>query len=116
MSPEQRDPGLLYDIVLAARKALLYTAGVSEARFLEDEMIQDAAIRNIEIIGEAASRVSDETREKIDLPWKKIIGQRHVAIHDYRKLDLDRIWTVIRDELEPLIAAIEGHLATLPSE
>jgi len=64
---------------------------------------QDAIIRNLEIIGEAAKRVSESTRKKNnDIPWRSIAGMRDVLIHDYLGVDLDVVWNVVVNEL-PLL-------------
>lgn len=63
------------------------------------------------VIGEAANRLTPATRSDIDLPWRKIIGQRHVAVHDYDKLDFHRVWNTVRNDLAPVVAVIERHLA-----
>jgi uncharacterized protein with HEPN domain len=113
MSPEERDPGLLYDIVLAAQKALRYTDTLSAEQFLADELTQDAVLRHVTIIGEAANRISGSTRAAIDLPWKRIVGQRQVVVHDYGRIDMALIWATVRNDLPPLVAAIEQHLSAL---
>jgi len=114
MSPEERDPGLLSDMVIAARKVVRYTDDVALEQFLGDDMMQNAVLHLLMIIGEAANRVSPATKTAIDLPWAKIIGQRHVVVHDYRRLDLNRIWQTTRTFLPPLVAAIERHLTEHP--
>ena len=78
-----RDTEYLIDILEAAKLALAYVSGKSKDEFLEDTQCQDAVIRRLEIIGEAARRISDETRAKHpDLPWKAMMGMRNVMIHE----------------------------------
>ena len=111
MSPEERDVGLLGDILTASRRALSYTDDLTEQDFLADSCTQDAVLRNLMVIGEAANRLTVATRATVDLPWKKIIGQRHVAVHDYDKLDFHRIWQTVRTDLPPLVDLIDRYLA-----
>jgi uncharacterized protein with HEPN domain len=65
-------------------------------RFMNAEELQDAVIRNIEVIGEAAKRVSEESRARLpQLDWKRICRMRDVLIHDYIGVDLDQVWSVV---------------------
>lgn len=65
-------------------------------------------MRNLEIIGEAAKRISPQRREEIPaLPWRQIAGLRDVLIHDYPNLDLERVWLVAAERVPELLAAVE---------
>jgi uncharacterized protein with HEPN domain len=71
--------------------------------FLETPMIQDAVIRNFEIIGEATKRLSPElTNAYPEIAWKQIAGLRDILIHDYLKVNLNRIWGIIEQDLPHL--------------
>ena len=63
---------------------------------------QSTAILQLMLIGETSKKLSEETRKKIDLPWKEIIGFRDMAIHDYVNLDLDKIWETIQQDVPNL--------------
>jgi uncharacterized protein with HEPN domain len=78
--------------------------------FVSDENLQDAVLRRIGIIGEAASKISAETRAAINVPWGQIIRMRNVLVHVYFGVDLNVAWITANDHMEPLIAAIEAHL------
>ena len=93
-----------------ARAALEFVDGVDETQFLQDRKTQHAVVRCLEIIGEAASRVSAETRAKLAIPWKDIIAQRHIAIHHYGKLQMPRVWATVRDDLPPLVKLLEEFI------
>ena len=79
-----RDEAYLLDILIAARKALKFTAGFSRAQFEKNELVQNAVMHPLEVMGEAASRVSEEFREAHgEIPWHKLIGMRNRLIHEY---------------------------------
>jgi uncharacterized protein with HEPN domain len=79
--------------------------------FLKNTMIQDAVYRNLEVIGEAARNLNENTRAKMpDVPWKKVIGLRNVLIHAYDGVDPSEVWLVIEKELPKLKNEIQTHL------
>lgn len=80
--------------------------------FFESEELQDAVIRNTEVIGEAAKRVSDGARGHLgSLDWKAICGMRDVLIHDYIGVDLDEVWNVAFSRIPELQTVLEQFLA-----
>ncbi|MDJ0682708.1 MAG: DUF86 domain-containing protein [Xenococcaceae cyanobacterium MO_167.B52] len=84
-----------------------YTSYNKEA-FMQNPMIQDAVIRNFEVIGEATKRLSLQTREQYsEVPWRRIAGLRDVLIHDYLRVDLEEVWGIISDYLPELKVNIE---------
>ena len=103
-----RDDSLLSDILIAARKAAAFTQGKSWEDSKRDDVVQNAVMRLIQIIGEAASKISRETRAAHpDIPWEDIAGMRHRLVHDYFRIDIEKVWETIRDDLPPLIAVVE---------
>ena len=92
-----------------AIKAILeYTKDANKKSFNSNELMQDAVIRRIEIIGEAAKNVSNEFRKKYsEIPWKKIVGMRDKLIHGYFNVDVERVWNVIIDDILVLKKQIE---------
>ena len=109
-----RDPGLLEDILREARLALEFVAGLTKEDFFHDAKTQHAVVRCIEIIGEAANNLSEETYNAVTLPWSEIIGMRHIAIHHYRKLDPERVWNTIHEHVPELVGRIEEFLRDIP--
>jgi uncharacterized protein with HEPN domain len=80
--------------------------------FMASEEMQDAVIRNVEVIGEAAKRVSSEARGRLaSLDWKSICGMRDVLIHDYIGVDLEEVWNVASARIPELQAVLEQFLA-----
>jgi uncharacterized protein with HEPN domain len=103
-----RDRVHLLDILEAARPAVIYVKGISREAFLRNTQLQDSVIRRIEIIGEAARRVSEETRKVFsDIPWTEMTGMRNLMIHDYNDVDLEVVWETVQLDLPSLIALIE---------
>ena len=86
--------------------------GPGRETFMASEELQDAVIRNVEVIGEAAKRVSAEARGRLaSLDWKSICGMRDVLIHDYIGVDLEEVWNVASARIPELQAVLEQFLA-----
>jgi uncharacterized protein with HEPN domain len=104
----ERDSAYLLDILLAARLATSYVAGKSWTEFHADYQCQDAVIRRLEIIGEAARRVSDPAKAALPtLPWHQMMGLRNRVIHEYDRVDLQIVWHTVLHDLPALIETIE---------
>ena len=87
---ERSDRDYLADILEAAKRAVEYCGGLSYSDFLTDLKTQDAVVRNLEILGEAAKHLSDETRARHgSVPWGSIAGMRDRLIHDYFGVNWD---------------------------
>jgi uncharacterized protein with HEPN domain len=93
-------------------KALAYTTGLDRSTFAADPMRYDATLRNLELIGEAASHVPDEVRQTAaDVPWRMVVAARNRLIHGYLGIDDDTLWSIVTDDLVPLHAALTRLLA-----
>ncbi len=80
-----------------------YVQNVNQDQFFKNSMIQDACIRQLQIIGEASNKISKELQESHDtVPWREIIGLRIIVIHKYFGIDENVIWDVIQNDLIPL--------------
>jgi uncharacterized protein with HEPN domain len=102
-----RDAALMLDIVLAARDAMGFVAGLDEASFALSRLHQNAVIRSLEVIGEAAGKVSRATQETHSaIPWRAMMNMRHRLLHGYADVDLTIVWSIVTEELEPLTAAL----------
>jgi len=112
MRPEERDPAYLWDMLEAARGALDYATNLTEEEFLKpgkDMEIRRLAVeRQLEILGEAARRVSlSFQNEHPGIPWREMIGLRNVISHQYDKVNYAAIFRIVRDRLPELIARLE---------
>jgi uncharacterized protein with HEPN domain len=97
----------------AAREAITFTQGRTRAELDRDRMLVLALVKEIEIVGEAASQVSQVTRAELDeIPWRDIVGMRNRLVHAYFEINLDILWRTVQDDLPPLVA----ELAKIPFE
>lgn len=96
------------DMISFAKKVQAYTEGLSQSGFLADSRTYDAALRNIELIGEAATHVPDSIRTAYpDVPWRLIIATRNQLIHAYLGVDDDTVWSIIQDDIPVLLEALD---------
>lgn len=103
------DETLVYDIVLEAREISTFLRGMSRETFLEDRVMQNAIVRLLIVIGEAAHRISDGFRQAHpDIPWKAMAGMRHRLVHDYRRIRTDIVWNAATEEIPRLLPALEA--------
>ncbi len=94
---------LLEDIIGCTQSIEKYIKGVEFDDFAQNQMLIDAVVRNLEIIGESAKWIPDEVKAKhSDVEWHKIVGLRNRVVHDYFDVDLGIIWFVIKNELAAL--------------
>lgn len=110
--PADKQAGLLRDILDSAEAIRQYLADVTHEQFLANTEKQDAVLRRLEIIGEAASRLTPETQARFpDLPFRSMRGMRNIIAHDYGDVDVEQVWTTATNDLDPVIAALERYFA-----
>jgi uncharacterized protein with HEPN domain len=108
------DDPLLVDMLVAARHARDHVSALSPDQFMASKLHQDAVIRELEVLGEAARRVSEQARAgSPEIPWSQIVGLRNRLIHEYFRVRLGLVWEVVTTELPPLIERLEE---IVPSE
>lgn len=94
-------------MLIAARDAVGFVAGMSLAEFAASRLHQNAVIRSLEVIGEAAGKVSAATRVAgPGIPWRETTAMRHRLIHGYADVQLELVWKVVESHLPILIAAL----------
>ncbi|AFH38438.1 HepT-like ribonuclease domain-containing protein [Thermus thermophilus] len=105
---------LLQDMLESLEKIERYTAGLTFERFAQDDRTVDAVVRNLEVIGEAARQIPSEVRERYpEVPWRRVIGLRNVVVHEYFAVDVEIVWTVVRQSLPELKEALRRMMAEL---
>jgi uncharacterized protein with HEPN domain len=104
----------LKNILKSIGKVERYVDGFDEQKFQSDDKTQDAVIRQLEIIGEAARLLSDEIKAVYpQVPWRDISGMRNHLIHRYFRVDIEEVWRTAKNDLSPLKTEIEKILENL---
>ena len=112
-----RDVCHVADMVGSARLLQAYLEGSTREGFMRNVQLQDSVVRRLEIIGEAAGRVSATFRQQYPtVPWGRMIAMRNRMIHVYDAVDLDIVWATVRERIPELLALIEPLVPTQPEE
>ncbi len=97
----------LADMVSFANRVLLYTHELNQVSFVASGLNYDATVRNLELIGEAATHIPDDVRTaNPHIPWRMIIATRNRLIHGYLGIDNDTLWSIIQDDIPALLVAL----------
>jgi uncharacterized protein with HEPN domain len=108
------DEAYLLDMLLWARRVQSFNTDTDSAAFAADIKSQAATLHGLQVIGEAASKVSANFRDAHpEIQWRQISGLRHRLVHDYGRIDMSIIWGIVQNDVGPLIAALEP---LVPSE
>jgi uncharacterized protein with HEPN domain len=111
MSPEECDPAYLWDMLDAAQSGIDMISGRSSEDFAADHTAKLAMERTMEIIGEAARRVSQTTRDAHpEIPWRTIIGQRNILAHEYGRVDHMQLYRTASEDLPRLVGLLRNAL------
>ena len=112
---ESRDRTYLGHMLGAIARIRQYVGRTRRAGFLRSALLQDAVIRNIEIVGEAAGRVSAGfTATSTHIPWREIVGMRHRLAHGYLEVNLDTVWEVVERDLPALEVGLRALVELSP--
>lgn len=107
----------LFDIIDAINKIEKYLVGYTQDTFFEDELIQDAVVRRLEIIGEAVKHIPDHIKQEFpDVAWKKAAGFRDVVVHNYFGIDTSITWDTAKQDLPEFSQQIQTVLSKYPLE
>ena len=108
---QNRDLTYLGDILDSIQRIESYTADVSKNKFIENFMMQDAVMRQIEIIGEAVRHISKDIRKSYpEVPWQDVAGMRDKLIHGYFGVDIEKVWDTAQEDLPVLKQQVIGIL------
>ncbi|MBN1659713.1 MAG: DUF86 domain-containing protein [Anaerolineae bacterium] len=100
----------------AAQEAIAFARGQTRSDLSDSRMLVLSLVKAIEIIGEAAFRISPATRAELqDIPWDEIIGMRHRLVHAYFDINLDILWRTVTDELPALVDVLTSLLTEYDS-
>ena len=106
------DSARLHHMLDAAQEAVGFVKGKGRGDLDTDHKLALALVRLLEIIGEAANKVSEEVRKvHTEVPWLQVVGMRNRLIHAYFEVDHDEVWRTVQEDLPPLIAQLEQLLA-----
>ncbi|MCU0934010.1 MAG: DUF86 domain-containing protein [Thiobacillaceae bacterium] len=111
-----RDPRLYLDeLIEAAENAMRFAAGEERQAFQPGQLVFEAIVRQIEIIGEAAAHLPDDFQARSPaVPWANLISMRNRLIHGYFAIDPDIVWSVVHDKLPALISELKKLSESLP--
>lgn len=108
-----RDETLLRDMLDMAQKARQFLGELPRESLADEELVAYAVVRTLEILGEAASHVSSETRAVLpDIPWYVMVGMRNRIVHDYTHVDYRIVWDTVTADLPPLVEALTRILGS----
>lgn len=95
------------DMIACAEKVTAFCKGLDQQAFVDNPLVYDATLRNLEIIGEAATRIPDEVRQTHpQVPWRMLVATRNRLIHGYLGIDNDTLWSIVHDDVPTLLTQL----------
>lgn len=114
-----RKDNLVYvdDILSAIKKINKFCKDIEKEDFMKNELLMDAVVRNLEIMGEASSKLTASFRERYKaVEWRKIIGMRNRIIHAYDTVNFEIVWDVVQEDLPALKKKLKAIISAHPSK
>jgi uncharacterized protein with HEPN domain len=103
----------LQDMIRFAENVMTYTSGMDQGTFVSSALSYDATLRNLELVGEAATHIPEDVRKASPfISWRMIIATRNRLIHGYLGIDDDTLWSIIKDEVPELLTGLEKLVET----
>lgn len=116
MKGKMGDRQRLLHIIDSIAEIEKYTSEVTFEIFVQNSMMRFASVKQIEIIGEAANYITEETKSKFtDIQWRQIVGLRHILVHEYFGIDNNLVWQIITSDIPKLKEGVLEILALLDS-
>ncbi len=116
-SSRPADQERLTHMLRAAQDAVAIATGRRREELDTDILLPHALIHCVQVIGEAAARVTDAGRAHVTgLPWPRMVGMRHILVHDYFNVDLDAVWRVVNEHIPGMIPVLQAALTCWPAE
>ena len=108
-SPDREWRFYLDDMIGFCQRVQTFTVGMTQDQFTKDVMRFDATVRNIELIGEAATHIPDSIRSTWPaIPWRRVIATRNRLIHGYLGIDNDTLWSIVERDIPPLLDSLRA--------
>lgn len=104
------------DMISFAEKVVAYTDGLNQEGFVVSGLNYDATVRNLELIGEAATNIPDEIRQSYpQIPWRLVVATRNKLIHGYLGIDNDTLWSIIQSDVPALLTDLRKIKKVFPN-
>lgn len=105
------------DMLAFAGNVMTFTEGLDRKAFETSALHRDATLRNLELIGEAATRIPEDVRQNHpQIPWRKVIATRNRLIHAYLGIDNDVIWSIVKDDIPALVEQLQWLRANVAGD
>lgn len=107
----------IWDMVQAGKSILHYLEGKTQSDLEQDQMLFDAVVRQFQVLGEAANKLSDDRKAALPgVSWSDIIGMRNIIIHDYSRIEIPAIWRTAKEDIPRLLTVLEPEFQAIEAE